>query len=202
MTNAFANELEIIARIKGEVFDRKEDTGVNLFLVWGYPALCVLLTEFAALMLWNVNLCSWLWVVIHLVGVPLMMYYLRKDYARTGRRTLDENIAIKLWLFIGFACGFGGFATGFAGVYEQCYSMFEGQLVGMGCYLTGVISRFRPMRVCGIVGATLSFVCVFLQGSLWPYQLLLTAVIVVITLIVPGHMTRRYIRKRRVKDEE
>ena len=30
-------ELDIIARMRGEVMGRKEPTGENLFLVWGYP---------------------------------------------------------------------------------------------------------------------------------------------------------------------
>ena len=98
-------KLDIIARIRGEVQSRKEHTGVNLFLVWGYPTIIVLLLEFAALMQWKEDWCRWLWVVIPLVSAPLMIYFVRKDYDRTGRRTLDENIAMQMWIFIhGAAC--------------------------------------------------------------------------------------------------
>ena len=64
MNSAFDTnqELDIINRIRGEVYSRKERTGVNLFLVWGYPTVVVFLMEFAALLLWNVSLCEWLWV--------------------------------------------------------------------------------------------------------------------------------------------
>lgn len=184
-------ELEIISQIRGEIVGRKENTGVNLFLVWGYPTAIVFLAEFVVLMLWNENWCSWLWSAIPLVGAPLMFYYLRKDYDRTGRRTHDEDIALKMWLFLGAASCLSGFSTGMTGVYEQCYCTIQGLLIGMGCFLTGIISRFRAMSVCGIIGAGLSFGCLFLQGDLWPWQLLIAAVVTCITLIIPGHLMQR-----------
>ena len=97
------DELKIIASIRGKVMSRKDVTGVNLFLVWGYPTAFFLLLEFAALMVLHRNWCSWLWVGIPLIGVPLMIHYQRKDYDRTGHRTLPQNIALQLWLFIGGA---------------------------------------------------------------------------------------------------
>lgn len=189
------HELDIISRIRGEVMSHKDNTGINLFLVWGYPTLVVILLEFAGLMLWNQNWYVWLWVGIPLVGVPLMMYFVNDDYERTHRRTLEQDVAMQLWFFIGGACCLGGFSTGIAGIYDLCYCTFQGLLIGLGSFLTGVISRSRYMKVGGFIGAVLSFACLFLQGSLWPWQLLLSALIVIITLIIPGHMTRHYVIK-------
>ena len=36
-------ELDMIARMRNEVMSRKELTGENLFLAWGYPTVIVLL---------------------------------------------------------------------------------------------------------------------------------------------------------------
>jgi hypothetical protein len=195
MKSRTEQELDIITRMRGEVMSRKEPTGVNLFLVWGYPTVVVLLLEFASEILWNADWYVWLWAGIPLVGAPLMAYYVKEDYERVHHRTLEQNVVIQLWFFIGGACCLSGFTMGFAGVYEQCYCTFEGLLVGMGSFLTGVISRSRYMKVCGLIGSLLSFVCLFLQGSLWPCQLLLSAVIIIITLVIPGHMTRHYVIK-------
>lgn len=185
-------ELEIIAQTRNEVLGRKDHTGVNLFLVWGYPTTFFLLVEFAALLLWNENWCSWLWVGIPLVGAPLMIHIKRKDFERTGRRTINESLAVELWLFIGFACFLSGLGTGFAGLFEQCYCTIQGVLVGFGCFLTGSISRFRPVKVCGLIGSVLSFSCLFFQGDLWPWQLFMTAIFTVVALIIPGHLFRYY----------
>ena len=189
------DELDMIAHIRSDVMGQKALTGENLFLAWGYPTAIVLLMEFAALMIWNEDWCTWLWVGIPLIGTPLMIYFLHEDYERTHRRTLDQNVILLMWIFIGFASCLGGFAMGFAGVFQQCFFAYLGLLCGMGCFMTGIILHFRPKTICGIIASVLSAVPLFFQGDLWPWQLLVTAVIVVIALIIPGHVFRRYVRR-------
>ena len=188
------DELDIISRMRGEVYGHKVPTGENLFLVWGYPTAIFLLVEFVALMLWQENWCEWLWLGIPLVGTPLMIHYLHKDYDRTGNRSLDAKVILYMWIFVGFVSCLGGAMMGFAGVFEMLYCTFQGILIGVGCFLTGVLLRFRPKTVCGIVGTALSFVSLFFQGDHWPWQLLFIAIVTVITLIIPGHMFKKYIK--------
>ena len=187
-------ELDIISRTRSEVLSHRELTGENIFLAWGYPTAFFLLLEFLALELWNEDWCAWLWAGIPVVGIPLMIYFLNEDYERTHRRTLDQNVILVMWIFIGFASFIGGLSMGIAGVFSQFYCMFQGLLIGMGCFMTGIILHFRPKTVCGIIASVLSVVPLFLQGDCWPWQLLVTAVITVIALIIPGHLFRKYVR--------
>lgn len=189
-----ANELDIITRMRGEVMSRKELTGENLFLAWGYPTSIVLLLEFAALMLWNEDWCDWLWAGIPLIGVPLMIYFLNEDYERTRCRTLEQNAILVMWVFIGFASGVGGAAMGFAGVFRQAFFAYLGLLCSLGCFMTGIILHFRPKIVCGIIASLSSAIPLFFQGEQWPWQLLITSLIVVVTLIIPGHFFRHYVK--------
>ena len=182
------DELDIISRMRGAVYSHSVPTGENLFLAWGYPTAFFLLVEVVAIMLWHENWCEWIWMGIPLVGAPLMIHFLRKDYDRTCNRSLDAKVILYMWIFVGFVSCLGGATMGFAGVFEMLYCTFQGILVGFGCFLTGVILRFRPKTVCGIVGTVLSFVSLFFQGDLWPLQLLVTAIVTVIALIIPGHM--------------
>lgn len=188
------DELDIIARMRNEVKSRKELTGENLFLAWGYPTAIVLFVEFAALLLWNEDWCDWLWAGIPLIGTPLMIYFLNEDYERTHRMTLDQNVILMMWVFIGFASCVGGAAMGFAGVFQQSFFAYMGLLCGMGCFMTGVILHFRPKTICGIIASMLSVVPLFFQGDLWPWQLPATAVIVTIALIIPGHIFKKYVQ--------
>ena len=191
-------ELDIITRMRGEVMKRKDLTGENLFLAWGYPTAIVLLLEFAALMIWNEDWCAWLWAGIPLIGTPLMIYFLNEDYERTRRRTLDENVILMMWIFIGFASCVGGAAMGFASVFQFCFFAYLGLLCGFGCFMTGIILHFRPKTICGIAASLLSAVPLFFQGDLWPWQLLITAAIVTIALIIPGHLFRQYVKLHRL----
>jgi len=190
-------ELDIITRVRGEVMNRKELTGENLFLAWGYPTVIVLIAEFAALLIWNEDWCSWLWAGIPLIGTPLMIYFLNEDYERTHRRTLDQNVILMMWIFIGFACCLGGAAMSVAGVFQQGFFALLSLLCGMGCFMTGIILHFRPKTICGIIASVLSVIPLFFQGDLWPWQLFATAINVVISLIIPGHMFRRYVKNLR-----
>ena len=190
-------ELDIITRMRGEVMSRRELTGENLFLAWGYPTVLVLLVEFAALLIWNEDWCSWLWAGIPLIGTPLMIYFLNEDYERTHSRTLEQNIILMMWIFIGFASCVGGAALGFSGVFQQAFFAYLSLLCGMGCFMTGIILHFRPKTICGILASLLSAVPLFFQGDLWPWQLLVTAVTITISLIIPGHLFRRYVKKSR-----
>ena len=193
------DELDLISRVRGEVMSNKELTGENLFLAWGYPTAIVLLLEFVALLIWNENWCNWLWTGIPLIGVPLMMYFLNEDFERTHSRTLEQNVILMMWVFIGFASCVGGAAMGFAGVFQQSFFAYLGLLCGMGCFMTGIILHFRPKTICGIIASALSAVPLFFQGDLWPWQLLVTAIIVIISLIIPGHLFRRYVRNLRTQ---
>lgn len=190
-------ELDIISQIRGEVMAKQDMTGENLFLAWGYPTAIVLLLEFAALLIWREDWCSWLWTGIPLIGIPLMVYFLNEDYERTRHRTLDQNVILMMWIFIGFASFVGGCAMGIVGIFPLCYCAYQGLLVGLGCFMTGIILHFRPKVVCGIIASALSVTPLFLQGDLWPWQLLIAAAIAVIALIIPGHLFRRYVRSQR-----
>lgn len=187
-------ELDIITRIRGEVMRHQEPTGENLFLVWGYTTSVVLLVEFATLILWKEDWCSWLWVGIPLIGTPLMIHFLNKDYKRTRHRTLNEKVLIRMWIFIGATCCLSGAALGFAGAFHICFMSLMGLLCGFGCFMTGIILHFTPKTICGIIAALLSAAPLFLQGDLWPWQLIITAGIIAIALIIPGHLFKNYVK--------
>jgi len=80
-------------------------------------------------MLWNKNWCEWLGLGIPLVGAPLMIHFLHKDYDRTGHRMLDANVILQMWIFVGFVSCIGGATMGFAGVFEMLYCTFQGRKV-------------------------------------------------------------------------
>jgi len=188
-------DLDVISQIRSKVISEKVPTGENLFLAWGYPTAFFLLLEFVALMVWNEDWCHWIWTGIPMIGTPLMLYFINEDYERTHHRTLEQNVILMMWVFIGFACSLGGFAMGLVNIYRQCLFPFIGLMCGMGCFMTGIILHFRPKTICGIIASVLSAVPLFFQGDLWPWQLFITAVIVIVALIIPGHLFRQYVRK-------
>ena len=85
-------EVDIISQIRGEVMAKQDVTGENLFLAWGYPTAIVLLLEFAALMIWHEDWCSWLWpwqlliaAVIAVIALIIPGHLFRR-YVRSERQ--------------------------------------------------------------------------------------------------------------------
>jgi hypothetical protein len=188
------NELDIIAQARSKVMSRRQPTGENLFLVWGYPTAIILFMEFAVIQVVHEDWCYFLWALIPFIGAPLMIYYLNKDYKRTGCRTLNSNIILQMWIYIGIISCLGGFSLGLANMFQYGYCTLQGLLISMGCFLTGVILRFRPKVVCGMIGALLSFSALFFHGALWPWQLVVASAVAIVALIIPGHMFNHYVK--------
>ena len=189
--------LETINAMRAKVYADRQLTGENLFIVWGYTTVVFFLLEFAALLLWNrAPWTYFVWMGIPVVGTPLMVHFLRKDLNRTHRISLNSNIILQMWIFIGGACFVGGWVFGFTGLFERCFCWLVGLLCSMGCFMTGVILRFSPKTICGIIAAILSWAPLFVtHEEEWIWQLPMTALSIIVSLIIPGHLFRQYVKK-------
>ncbi|MBQ9435090.1 MAG: hypothetical protein IJU33_03080 [Bacteroidales bacterium] len=186
-------DIDVINHTRAHVLGDKQLTGENLFLVWGYPTALVLLTEFIILQFHKAPWIMWLWLAVPVISVPLMVYFIQKDRTRTHRTTLNENIILQMWLFIGCACCACGIMMGLTVFFETGFFPLLSLLCSMGCFMTGIILRFRPKTICGMIAATISLVSLFFTGEQWHWQLLITFAVIIIALIIPGHLFRKYI---------
>ena len=180
--------LEVIARTRGKVEMDDIPTGIMLFPLWGWLTAIFYLLTFLACKFLDRDWCLWLWVGIPLVGLPLMIRILRNDHDRFHRRTRSSRLILDYWIFAACAIGLGGFLLGFFDLYEVVENPVICLLLGIGSFITGEVSRFRPMIVGGLSGAALGIVCFLLQGELWVWQPLVVVVVAVVALIIPGHL--------------
>ena len=187
--------LDVIARTRGKVKMDEVPTGDSIFLVWGWPTAVCFLLEFLLWRWLEQEWCMFLWVAIPMVGMPLMKRIVRKDYDRTHIRSLKSKLILDYWIFAGSACCIGGFALGFGGLEKICFLPVVSLLIGIGSFLTGEVTRFRPMVVCGLVGASLGILSALFQGEWWSWQLLAVAIVGAVALIIPG-----YLYNKRFKD--
>lgn len=186
--------LEVIARTRGKVEMSYSPTGGKLFLVCGWPAAVFFLLEFLFWHWFQQEWCLWLWIGIPIVALPLMVHYLKKDHSRTHSRTRESKIILNYWIFVGATTFISGFIFGFAGLYEDCFFPQVCLLMGIGCFITGQLLRFRPKSICGLVGSAIGICSFMLKGDLWYWQLLAISLVSVITLILPGIQYKRHVR--------
>lgn len=180
--------LEVIARTRGKVDMDGAPTGGKLFPLWGWLTAFFYLAEFVLWQLLHQEWCLWLWIGIPVFGLPLMTFILRREHERVHMRTRVSKLVLDYWIFAACAIGLGGFVFGFAGIYEVVENPMICLLVGIGGFITGEATRFRPMIVGGLIGAAMGIGAFLLQGELWAWQMLVIVAVAVSTLIVPGYM--------------
>ena len=161
--------------------------GKTVFISWGYISVFFLLLEFFALLIWNEEWCYYLWIGIPVVG---LMQGVDGFFIHENRKTLDwqNTTVLYTWAFIGLTCGISGFMTGITGFFRPCFLTFVGLLLSIGSFITGALLRLRSHIACAFIGAALSFLTLLFQGDQWFWQLLTTAVVVTVSMIIPGHL--------------
>lgn len=186
--------LEVIARTRGKVDMDIRPTGGRLFPMWGWLTAVFYSLEFGLWMLFHQEWALWLWIGIPAVGIPLMIILLRKDHERSHLRTRESKLVLDYWIFSACAIGVGGFIFGFSGIYEMVENPMICLLIGIGAFITGEASRFRPMIVGGLAGAAVGICAFMLQGDLWFWQMLAIVLVAIASLIIPGHLFEKHIK--------
>lgn len=185
--------LDVIARTRGKVEMDDVPTGNTLFLLWGWLTAALVLASFLLWLWLRQEWCLWVWLAAPLVGVPWMMHIVRKDHDRSHKRTRDARMVLDCWILVGGACCAGGFLTGFSGLDRVCLLPLVGLLIGIGCFVTGEVLRFRPKIVGGVVGAGIALVSVLFQGDAWIWQYPALSLVAVVSLVLPGYLYNRQI---------
>ena len=186
------NTLDLIEQTRGKVLNDRPLSGEKMFLIWGYPILLFYLLEFISWQIWHAEWCLFIWIGIPLVAVPLTVLSVRQDQLRSHHTEFNKYVILKMWIFIGCLIGLLGFVMGFAGVYELFFYTLVCLLSSTGVFVTGIYMHFRPMIVCSIIAAVLSAFLLFLQGEIWHWQLLGSAIIMGISLLIPGHILYKH----------
>ena len=70
-------------------------------------------------------------------------------------------------------------------------------LMGMGATLTGLVCKYKPLSIAGIIGIALSFSMLFIHGS---GVYLVFAAIFIVMMIIPGHIMNKQMKKHCLKN--
>ena len=187
--------LEVIARTRGKVQMDDYPTGGWIFPLWGWLTVFFYLLEFLLWLWLRQDWCLWLWVGIPVVGMPLMGAIVRKDRERTHMRTRESKLVLDYWILAACTIGIGGFVFGFSGIYEVAENPLICLLVGIGAFITGEESRFRPMVAGGIVAVAIGLGSFLLRGELWYWQMLGIVFAALVALVIPGHLYEKSVKR-------
>ncbi len=182
--------LQIIESMINTAKNRLSSNG-HLYLLWGWVVLICSLLHFAGIYWKLFDQPQMVWFGTWVAGIYQMIYL-----SRHGRKkkitNYTDDILSAIWLvFVG--CGA---VTGFVVIrlanWEVMYALIL-MLYGIPTILSGVVLRFRPLIIGGLICWSLSAIATFVPLL---YNLLLISVAVVVAWIVPGYLlNKKYIEQ-------
>lgn len=185
--------LELIQSMINKAKNRFTENG-HLYLLWGWAVLVCSITQFILLHIVHYQYHYLVWTLTWLVVLYQMFYIYRRE-KKAKVKTYTDDIIGFIWMTFVVLMFLFGFM--FGNVMGDEYYKFINPgflaLYGMPTFLSGVILRFRPLRLGGICCWALSIVSSYVS---YDYQILVLGLGVVIAWILPG-----YILKARYKKE-
>jgi hypothetical protein len=179
------DSLQLIESMINKAQNRFSENG-HLYLLWGWVVLVCSITSFIAIYFYgNGKSLMYVWMLT-IPTVIYQMIYLARVKKNTAVRTYTDEINSYVWLVFVIMGFLVGIIIGRSG-QPQLFNPLVLMLYGMPTFLSGVILKFRPLRIGAICCWVLALVSVLI-----PYQFsfLLLAVAVITTWIVPGYLLR------------
>ena len=186
------NEEESMALIAEMIRNtqRKMERGAGTpMLVWGYATVLATLAVWSGLKLTNDYRVQFLWFLIPVIGLTWMLFQRRQP---PEVRTYVDKVVSYIWIVMGWS-GFIVSCLSFLGAIQATILFIITLMMGQGSVLTGLVTRFRPLIIGGIVALLLSVALLYLH-TLGPH-LLIFALAFVAMGIIPGHILNRRAKK-------
>lgn len=186
------NEEESMALIAEMIRNtqRKMERGAGTpMLVWGYATVLATLAVWVGLKLTNDYRVQFLWFLIPVIGLTWMLLQRRQP---PEVRTYVDKVVSYIWIVMGWS-GFIVSCLSFLGAIQATILFIITLMMGQGSVLTGLVTRFRPLIIGGIIALLLSVALLYLH-TLGPH-LLIFALAFVAMGIIPGHILNRRAKK-------
>lgn len=178
-----AESLELIGRMIENTRNRMVRNSGRPFLVWGYTTVVITLVVWLAVWKTQNLYWNWLWFGLPLMG-GLLMWLTRPRNKLGSVRTYVDRVIDNIWLVLGATLMFCALLS-MTGIVRPPMLFLSVLLMSSGTALTGLIIRFTPSTVGGVLGIALSPVLIAPWGE-WQVAVFITAFVVM--MIIPGHI--------------
>ena len=181
----------------GEVISNTRNnlrTDSFFFLLWGWFIIVASLLE--AFILWNagrmndwknVGLLSGLtWCGLVFMALIIQFFYIKKHYVKRGYKNFFEKVISYLWIISGFIIFLIVYLTAVRHESPEPYILAT---VSIPTVITGVMSRFRPLIIGGLLFIIFAAIVVNVQTE-W-LRSMVSAVALICGYLIPGYLLRK-----------
>jgi hypothetical protein len=161
----------------------------HYFLLWGWAVMIGCIVQYLLMSVFKSPYHYYAWLIT-LVAVVFQVIFLIKDKKKERVRTFINEAHAHLWLVIGLSFIALFFIFSKIG-WRYCFPIYI-LIYGIGTSVSGRLIKFRPLIIGGAANLLLAAITVYFRYDL---QILMTALAILISYIIPGHLLRIHYRK-------
>jgi hypothetical protein len=187
MENNEKQHLELIAEMINTARKEYSDTSF-IYLTWGWAVCVASLTQYVLLQMKSeYNGIAWA-ILMPLAAIVNIVGSVRRKKTERVKNHLDRTMGY-VWRAVGITLGLVLFSAN--NLQLNTYPVLI-LLYGIGTYISGGLMELKPMIAGGICCAVIGFVAFYLK---FEYQLLLLALSVIVSYIIPGYILKNRFRQ-------
>lgn len=179
------NSLQLIESMINKAKNNFSESG-TLYLLWGIVIFLCSMVQFIAVQFFNYENAAYIWMLTWLVVIYQVIFLSRK--AKNERaKTYTADILKYVWIC--FVCCMA--LAIFILINQKAYESINPAILilyGMPTFLSGIILKFKPLVIGGIICWLLSIGSILVPAE---FQLLFIAAAVIAAWIIPGLLLRR-----------
>lgn len=164
--------------------------GSHYFLLWGWATMIGCIIQFTLLNIVKYQHHYYAWFITIAALIVHVIFIIRDNKTERVKTYIGQATGY-LWMAIGFA--FIVLAFIFSRIGWQYSFPFYILFYGIGTAVSGALLQFKPMIWGGVVCFVFAAFAPYLRYDL---QILITAVAILLSYIIPGHLLRLRYRKQ------
>jgi hypothetical protein len=186
MNQSTFTEQDSIQVIQEMIANAKKDVRNDRFyyLIWGWLTLIASLGHFALLKIGYEHPYI-VWLLMFVGGIASWLRT-RKHKRDSRVKTYVDRFISNIWIAVSAGILISLVAAATAVGYQVAYP-FLITLFGIGTYMSGVIFKFRPLMIGGILNWLIALTAFYVGFEI---QLLLLALSMVVSYLIPGYMVK------------
>lgn len=162
------------------------------FLFWGWLVFAACISQFVLKVYFNYPYHFIVWWTMPIGGI-ITAFYGRQQARKEKVKTFVDEATDYLWMAIAFAfIALVIINSTSPNAWESAFTYYI-LLYAIGTFTTGRLIKFRPLVIGGVINFVLAIICTKLS---FDYQLLLGALAILISYIIPGHLLRKQYQHR------
>jgi len=177
----------MISRTKNAVADNS-----FYFLFWGWLVFICCIVQYILKVVVHFPYHYAVWVLTPLGGIVSSVYSVKQNKKEKVKSFVDEALDI-LWIALAISFFVLMFVNYFLQTWNNAFTYYI-LLYAIGTFITGQLLKFKMLWIGGLINFALVIVSATCNYN---QQLLITALAIFISYIIPGHLLRKQFKQNK-----